>query len=184
MRRGSGTAGLLPEIQLRSSRRATTNDFYHSFDFFALAVFQLTALSRADMRARDASQGILGASVGTTFSASMSESVDIEVVDDIIARARDATSFAQVHDAYSSVLQAKWVSIVFPTADTQWHSPICRQDILPIPPQAGHDTSKHLGRAVGCLASTALSRTCEDRCKGTPSDAHPESDARPCALPR
>lgn len=52
-------------------------------------------------------RGPLDASVGTTFSASMSESVDIDVVDEIISHARDATSFAQVHEAYSTVLELK-----------------------------------------------------------------------------
>lgn len=54
-----------------------------------------------------AHNGPLDASIGTTFSASMSESVDIDVVEQIISRARDATSFAQVHDAYTSVLETK-----------------------------------------------------------------------------
>lgn len=43
----------------------------------------------------------------TSMTVSMSDSVDLDIVDDIIARARAATSFAQVHDAYTRVLESK-----------------------------------------------------------------------------
>lgn len=47
------------------------------------------------------------ATASSFMTVSMSESVDLDIVDDIIARARDATTFAQVHDAYTHVLDAK-----------------------------------------------------------------------------
>ncbi|BEI86925.1 hypothetical protein CcaverHIS002_0702710 [Cutaneotrichosporon cavernicola] len=49
---------------------------------------------------------------------SMSESVDLDIVDDIIDRARDATSFAQVHDAYTRVLEANGIR---PSSDKSYY---------------------------------------------------------------
>lgn len=47
------------------------------------------------------------ATASSSLTMSMSDSVNLHIVDDIIAQARDATSFAQVHNAYTHVLDAK-----------------------------------------------------------------------------
>jgi hypothetical protein len=46
-------------------------------------------------------------SASTSLTISVSDSVDLDLVDDIIAGARNATSFAQVHDSYTRVLEVK-----------------------------------------------------------------------------
>lgn len=61
------------------------------------------------MLSQYAREGGLGSSTSASISASLTDAVDLDVVDQILSRARDATSFAQVHDAYTFVLEDKCV---------------------------------------------------------------------------
>lgn len=48
-------------------------------------------------------------SLSASFSASLSlsEAIDLDIVDEIISRARDATTFAQTQYAYNQVLKER-----------------------------------------------------------------------------
>lgn len=59
------------------------------------------------MFARYAREGTLGASTSVSTSLELTDAVDLDIIDQIIARCRDATSFTQVNDVYSVVLAAK-----------------------------------------------------------------------------
>ncbi|CAK9782372.1 unnamed protein product [Cutaneotrichosporon oleaginosum] len=58
------------------------------------------------------------ATISTSLTVSVSDSVDLDIVDEIVSRARDATSFAQVHDAYTLVLESNGIR---PSSDKSYY---------------------------------------------------------------
>lgn len=57
--------------------------------------------------AQDPHNTITSLSASFSASLSLSEAIDLDIVDEIISRARDATTFAQTQHAYNQVLKER-----------------------------------------------------------------------------